>query len=63
MMPSADSRGLDSSDFGAPIGLGAQPGFPMTPLHNGARFTGYQHNKGNRYQVEVSLKVGGSGLV
>ncbi len=38
-------------------GVGVQSGFPVSPLHSGSRFTGYQQSKGNKYHVEVEFKV------
>ena len=38
-------------------GIGRQIGYPVTPLHSGSRFKGYQQSKGNKYQVEVILQV------
>lgn len=38
-------------------GIGAQSGYPATPLHSGSRFVGYQQSKGNKYHVEVEFKV------
>ena len=38
-------------------GIGAQSGYPVSPLHSGSRFTGYQQSKGNKYHVEVEFKV------
>ena len=49
--------GLLGMSGGVVAGAGAQPGFPRTSLHSGARFTGFQQSKGNKYQVEVDLKV------
>ena len=38
-------------------GVGAQSGYPVSPLHSGSRFTGHQQSKGNKYRVEVEFKV------
>lgn len=34
-------------------------GIPTSLLYNGSRFQGHQKSKGNRYDVEVVLQVGG----
>lgn len=39
------------------VGVGSQSGYPVSPLHSGSRFTGYQQSKGNKYHVEVEFKV------
>lgn len=39
------------------VGIGRQLGYPTTPLHSGGKFKGYQQNKGNKYQVEVTFQV------
>ena len=38
-------------------GVGTQSGYPVSPLHSGTRFTGFQQSKGNKYHVEVEFKV------
>lgn len=38
-------------------GAECQRGYPTTPLHSGSRFVGHQQSKGNKYQVEVIVKV------
>lgn len=35
-----------------------QPGLAQSLLYSGSRFQGHQKSKGNRYDVEVVLKVG-----
>ena len=36
-----------------------QPGVARSLLYNGSRFHGHQKSKGNQYDVEVILQVGG----
>lgn len=48
---------LGSSPDPTAAGVGTQPGYPLTPLHSGSKFTGHQQSKGNKYQVEVNFKV------
>lgn len=52
---------LASGGLPAVEGVGSQPGFPVTPLHSGATFTGFQQSKGNKYHVEVIFQVGREG--
>ncbi len=39
------------------VGIGRQLGYPVTSLHSGSRFKGYQQSKGNKYHVEVIFQV------
>ena len=51
------SSNHDEDDSHFVTGIGRQMGYPVTPLHSGSRFKGYQQSKGNKYQVEVILQV------
>ncbi len=49
--------GSSATPFSLAEGVGSQSGYPVTPLHSGCLFTGYQQSKGNKYHVEVEFKV------
>lgn len=56
-MPGLLRSGATSMPYSLAEGVGSQSGYPVTPLHSGSRFTGYQQSKGNKYHVEVEFKV------